>query len=456
MLIMQEAPAGINTFLKAAKLAKTTQEYVVRLMMGFVFHFGRMSASQASGAVPTQARHRGQVTRFLAECRWSRDWSQCLWMATLLLEAERKRAGRWLFLLDQTYCSQQGEKTENTFSTGNRQRRPRKGRRYSKKKHKRRTVHGFVFGLLLTPGGLRLPVCKCYYTKEYCQAKSLPYRTQTQIAAELIAELSVPQTAEVVVVGDTAYEAKTIRQACAARGFFWIAPLNPERVLAGPKGQRPKVKSLVAGFQAQQFVPVRFKPGQGEFAAQRRVSRYRLGPKAKSRTFYVHQERRVVHSVGMAQLVFSTKELPKAGQAVDVQKILMTNALRYRASEVVELYDLRWQIELFFKELKSTLGWHQYRFRRFDAVETWVQTGVTTVLYLEWYRGRQLRRRDLDAQSKEWWRSQRTYGICRAVRQTSEAKELTLLANRLRTRSGRQKVQKCLRAAQPLEYRAAA
>ena len=116
----------------------------------------------------------------------------------------------------------------------------------------------------------------------------------------------------------------------------------------------------------------------------------------------------------------------------------------------------RWQIELFFKELKSTLGWHQYRLRRFDAVETWVQSGVTTVLYLEWYRARQLRRRDLDAKSKEWWRWQRSYGICRAVRQETEAKELTLLADRLQTPSGRRKVQKRLRAAHPLEYRVAA
>ena len=40
-----------------------------------------------------------------------------------------------------------------------------------------------------------------------------------------------------------------------------------------------------------------------------------------------------------------------------------------------------------------------------------------------------MRRRELDAKSKEWWRWQRSYGICRAVRQETEAKELTLLAD---------------------------
>jgi Transposase DDE domain len=459
MMLLQEAPGEIKTFLKGleklAGFGETTRGYVIRLVVGFLFHFGRMSASQAAGAVPAQARHRAQVARFLAECRWSRDWSECLWMATLVLETERKRCGRWVLIFDQTYCSQQGAKTENTYSTGNRERRPAKNRRHSKKKHARRTVHGFVMGLLLTPGGLRLPIGECYYTKDYCKAKGKTYRTQTEIAAELIERVSVPAHADVVVLGDTAYEAESIRQACAARGFTWIVPMNQERVLAGKKGQRPKVRTLLEGLKPEQFVRVRFTPGQGDYAAHRRVSRCRIGPKAKSRTFYVHQERREVHSVGMVTLVFSTKEQPQKGQAVPVQKILISNG-RFRTSELVELYDLRWQIELFFKELKSTLGFHQYRFRRFEAVETWLQTVLTTVLYLEWYRARQLRRRDLDKKSKEWWRWQRTYGISRAIRQTAETTGISLLSKRLRSRSGRRKVQKQLRAAHPLEYRAAA
>jgi hypothetical protein len=459
MLLLQDAPAEIKTFLKplqkAAGYSETRRSYVVRLMLGFLLHFGRMSASRAAEAMPAQARHRGQMARFLATCRWSRDWNELLWMATVALEQERKRGGRWILILDQTYCSQQGDKTENTFSTGNRQRRPAKHRRHSNKKYARRRVHGFVMGLLLTPSGIRLPMSRSYYTKEYCKTKKWSHRTQTEIAAEMIRDVSIPEHAEVVVMGDTAYEAASIREACAERGFSWIVPMNPERVLAGPKGKRPKVRTLLEGLKPEQFVRVRFTPGKGAYAAQRRVSRYRIGPKAKGRTFYVHEERREVHSVGMATLIFSTKEQPKEGRAVSVQKILISNS-RLRVSEVVELYDLRWQIELFFKELKSTLGAHQYRFRRFEAVETWMQTALTTVLYLEWYRARQLRRRDLEEPSKDWWRRQRTYGLSRAIRETAEAAELSLLARRLKTRRGRRQVEKQLREACPAEYRPAA
>src|SRR3989304_3891624 len=111
----------------------------------------------------------------------------------------------------------------------------------------------------------------------------------------------------------------------------------------------------------------------------------------------------------------------------------MTNDPRLPLREVVELYSLRWQIELFFKELKSTLGFHQYKFQRFEAVEGWMKLALTAFLYLEWFRCRQLARRGLSDEEKRWWRCQRTYGLCQAVRLASQQSELHYLADRLKT-----------------------
>jgi hypothetical protein len=402
-----------------------------------------------------RAVHRAAITRFLAKQNWGRDWCLLEQLAEQLLQQEERSRGTWVFIIDQTHCSQQGDKTENTYSTGNRQRRPRKGRRYSKYKHTRKRCHCFVMGLLITPSGLRIPCCRSYHTKEFSKAKKWAYRTQTQLAAELIRRLWTPPQARVVFLGDTAFDAKCIREACAERRFQWIVPMNPERVLAGDK-PRPRVKSLGLGLRTHQMEAVRLQPSKGQGKAQRRLSRSRLGPKVKGRTFYVHEERRDVHSVGNVLLVFSTKELPKAEKAVQVQKILMTNAVELTAREVVELYDLRWQIELFFKELKSTLGLHQYRFRKFVQVENWVQACLITFVYLEWYRALKLGRRKLSQAGRKWWTSQRTYGICQAIRQWAEAYDLEKLEKWSRTKGGRKKLRKILRAARPLEYRAAA
>jgi hypothetical protein len=219
----------------------------------------------------------------------------------------------------------------------------------------------------------------------------------------LVRELPLPDEAAVVVLGDTAYDAAAVRAACGDRGYSWIVPCNPERVLAGPKGQRPKVRSLLKDWPRWSRQTIRLAPSQGPYAVYRRLSAHRIGPKAKPRTYYVHQERRSVHSVGEVRLVFSALKKDLQTATPDEVKILMTNDRRLSVRDVVELYSLRWQIELFFKELKSALGFHQYQFQRFEPVEGWTELALTAFLYLEHYRAQQLRRGVLSAEARRWW-----------------------------------------------------
>jgi hypothetical protein len=454
MVIMQDALPGLKRFLKPVGLNERMSGLVVRCVVAFVMHLGRMAAARAATAVRSEPRHRAQLCRFLGR-KLLRRLSPAAVLRGQLLLLESRRSGTFLFLVDQTLASQQGGKTENTFSTGNRQRRPRKGRRYSKYKHARKSCHCFVKGLLITPSGIRIPFSRSYYTREYCAAKKRPYRTQTELAAEMIGELPLPEGAKVVVLGDTAFDAACIREACGKRKYTWVVPLNPERVLAGPKGKRPKVRSLVNGLKADQLVEIRLHAGKGSYVEQRRVSPWRVGSKVKPRTYYVHQRRQAVHSVGEVQLVFSTQTKPTKNRPVEVQKILMTNDLSLSAKHIVELYGLRWQIELFFKELKSTLGFHQYRFHKFDRVEGWDELNQVTFLYLEWYRARQLQRRDLPEEKKKWWRWQRTHGLCLAVRQAAEDADLEHIAQRLETPNGLRRLRRLLSRALPKESRPA-
>lgn len=452
-MIMQEALPGIKRFLKPVGLKERIQGLTIRCIAAFCLHWGRMSAVQAAGAVRSEPRHRAQICRFLGRKYWYKMRLVAILQAELLAREAKK--GRFLYLTDQTLCSQQGDKTQNTYSSGNRQRRPRKGKRYNKYKHTRKRCHCFVMGLLITPSGIRIPFRRSYYTKDYCEKKGRVYRKQTELAAEMIRELPLPEGADVVVMGDTAFDAEVIREACDQRHYKWIVPMNPERVLAGPK-PRPKVWSLAKGLTAEQLKAVRLYPQRGEYVARRRLSAYRIGPKVKPRTFYAHKESRDVHSVGKVLLVFSTREKPIAGQQPNVQKILMTNVCTLKAAEVIELYDLRWQIELFFKELKSTLGFDQYRFRKFEQVEGWLDMTLATFLYLEWYRAVQLARANLSKEEKERWRRQRTHGLCMAIRQATDQADLDYLAEATRSPGGIRRLRRKLREATQQEYRAAA
>ena len=137
----------------------------------------------------------------------------------------------------------------------------------------------------------------------------------------------------------------------------------------------------------------------------------------------------------------------------DDVKILMTNATNRSVSEIIDLYTLRWQIELFFKELKSTLGFSQYQFQRFEAVNAWAEIIITTVLFLEQMRAKRLLNRRLSKERRKWWQAQRMHGLCEAFRQECEARELKYLSGRLKTPGGIAKLKRLLIAALPTEYR---
>jgi hypothetical protein len=448
--MMAQSVPELKPFVKRLGLRKRAQGMFIRVVAAFMLHVGRMTASEAAGTIQTDPCHRAQVCRSLGRKFWGK-YRPLETLRAVALACETGK-GRWIFLLDQTLHSQQGKKVENTYSTGNHKRRPRHGRRYSKYKYAGKSCHCFVMGLLITPSGMRIPCFKPFYTKDYCKQKNRPFRKQTELAADLIRELPLPEGAEVIVLGDTAFDAETIRDACKDRGYSWITPVNSERVLAGAK-PRPKVSSLVSGFKPSQFHTIRLFAGQGELAVYRRLSRYRMGPKVKPRTYYAYQERREVQSVGMVQLVFSTRKSPRETGKIEVEKILMTGNLRLSTRMIVELYNLRWQIELFFKEMKSTLGMVQYRFRQFERVERWVEMALVTFLYLEWYRAKQLARRGLSEKERKWWEWQRAHGLCQAIRQRAAAADLKYLAERLETPGGAQRLRRELKNAFPAEYR---
>ena len=464
MVIMQDALPGIKRLLKGLKLSEAAERHVVGFFVAFLMRVGRMSAATASTSVRISPRHRAQAMRFLErECR-KKDLNLLMHMADLLMSFELSRRGRWLLIVDQTYCSQQGFKTENTFTHGERAKSGKDRRRH--KKSTKRSCHCFVMGLLITPGGLRLPLYRSYYTKSYIQAQNekrakngkplLEYRKQTQLAADLVRSAPIPDSAQVVVLGDNAFDADLFLETCEQKKYSWIVCMNHSRVLKQKKQQQQKVSSLAAVFKAEQFVPIKLTPGKERFEAQRRIAACRVGRKAKTRTFYAHVERLTVQGPGEVQVVFSVMQQPKRGKPVEIQKKLMTNDLTLSAAMIVELYDLRWQIELFFKELKSTLGFHQYRFRNFRKVERWVELCLATFLYLEWYRAEKLARRDLSKEAKKWWRWQRSHGLRIAVRQETEEKELDRIANYTKTKGGIRKLKKILRDARPLEQRQAA
>jgi len=408
----------------------------------------------AASVIENKPLHRAQTSRFLR--RYRRQIANLLSIIVGRMLHGENWKGRYLFILDSTMVGLQGTTSQNTYSTGNRKPRKAKNRRYKKYKYSTRSCHCFVFGLLITPGGLRVPVYLPYYTRRYAKSKKLKHRTQAQLAAQLITELCVGEGVDMIVLGDTAFDAKVVRKICQQRGYRWITPVNTNRVFAGPRGKRPRVSTRIKQLSKGRFDTIRINPSVGSYRDQRRLSRHRAGSKKTTRTYYVCSEKREVHSVGKVMLVFSSTKPIKGKAKRESTKILMTNATHLSARQVVELYALRWQIELLFKELKSTLGLHQYQFKHFDSVESWVGLVLITFCYLEWTRSRKLNDRRLSSETRKTWGYQRSYGVRQAVLTGIQIRHHQWVSKRLKSEHGRKTLAKTYTAILSREYRCAA
>jgi hypothetical protein len=442
-MILYHSLPRFKSFLAPAALSPAAYGHVLRFVLCFLFHPGRMSVAKVAAFLRSDLRVLGTLTRFLAQ--------RCPSLGVLaaaqqsLLAVPCRRDGLWFFLVDSTFNGQQGQRPQNTFSRGNTQARKRKSNR-KQYKHHRRSCHGFVFGVLLRPDGVRIPYWLPYYTRDYCQLLRVPYLTQTQLAAELLRDLTLPAAEQLVVLGDTAFEAESIRRVCEAHDAHWVVPLNPERRLAGPKPRR-QVRALLKELSAASFTRIRLEPSSDAYAKQRRAARCRRRSMRKGRSYWVHSRIAEVHSVGRVVLLFSNKEAPHEGETLKADKVLISNATEASVSELLSWYGLRWQVELFFKELKSELKLGQYRFVQFRQVEGWVELCVLSLAYLEWYRAKQLQQRDLPEEERQEWEAARTHGLKEKLRAQLEQEELTTMQRWLGSARGRHRLKTYLRAA---------
>ena len=321
MLIMQDALPLFKSFLKPVSLKQQARQLVLRCVIAFLMHLGKMSASRVASSVSNDARHR----EFKSVDSWDAAiGGDAISSANCVLNCLKWKHGKGRSSstsIKPTVASKvSSPKTRSSAA----KKQSTQEEQEEAEEVRAAVVSLFRDGLADYPQRIRLPFSVSYYTEAYCKAKKIAYRKQTELAAQLIRQLPLPPEAHVVVLGDTAFDAKAIRTACEERKFSWIVPINPERVLAGEK-PRPKVSSLSEDLTADQMVCLKVHPGKGKYVDYRRISRYRIGPKFKPRTYYVHEESRDVHSVGKVRLFFSTTKAPAQGHRVEVQKTLMTN-----------------------------------------------------------------------------------------------------------------------------------
>ena len=167
-------------------------------------------------------------------------------------------------------------------------------------------------------------------------------------------------------------------------------------------------------------------------------------------SYDIDSECRQVSPLGEAQVVYAWKTpvytpRPRMDQRQFVA--LVTNHLRMSPKRVVELYELRWQIEVFFREMKGQLGLSDYQGSQFESCERYLTLTLLGFLVLEyeWLRG--LQGQSANEEPACDWAAARTSALLQVVRRETTRQDVHWLRDCLKTPSGRRRLKKALKRA---------
>jgi len=362
------------------------QRYLPVLLLNLMLSTQKPSMRQIGTFFLRFCRDKANVDRFLN----NEDFDSLALLTAgiqLLLQQENvRKAHQWVVIIDTTH--------KRTTRKPKRAKKGKKPKRANSIKYKDKGKQGtgsqtqlWVMGLILTDSGARIPLPrKSYWTKKACKQYHLKYRSQVDLARELLQDVHPTADTEVIVVYDSFFEGSKLDKYCEKRQFTYVTPADSARKIAAEDGTPSEQGVLALGenLPASEFTPLVLTAKNEQYAAFRRSLRQKT---KRTRRCYAVQKRTLhISKLGLRTVVFSKKEHKTKTQNSVTFKALITNSLTLSAAQIIELYELRWEIELFFKELKQSLHFTAYSFDDFAACERWVDLVLLAFVFLEYER----------------------------------------------------------------------
>ncbi|MBM3210926.1 transposase [Candidatus Poribacteria bacterium] len=323
------------------------------------------------------SRNYANVTRLFLDSRSKSSISRCFTDSVfpgfvmqehlyerLLTEASSISGKTAHIIIDSTAQKKQGKKMENTIIY-------KKG--YT-------CDHFFVMGMVYFPGTqVRIPLPRrLYHTKAYCRKHNIKYRTQVQLAEMMLRYAVLPKDMKVVVVFDSFFPSKSLIDMIKQKGYHFVCSAKKNRVDSETgKPLNEICEEHISKGHIKDRVDIRV-PSKRSRYNHSSAERY------ETKTFITYTEKHTISKMGEVKVVFSHKE-GKNVQLKDMRYIL-TDMLDLTTSQILTIYTYRWQIELFFKELKSYLGFGNYQMLTFKAIIRHVDCVIMAFMYLEHLR----------------------------------------------------------------------
>lgn len=396
-IILQFPKSAIYFFRFTRKwVNKSVYRHIITMVLAMILLRGHRTLGNMS-RLYLYSRHKSSISRCLSESVFPGFIMQEHLYNRLLKEAlEIPGARRRAYIIIDT--------------TANRKRSGKMDNRIIYKKGYTST-HFFVMGILYFPDtGARIPLPRrLYRTKSYSRKHGYKYRTQIQLAENMIRYANLPDDIEVIVLFDTLFSSESFIKLLRRKGYHFVCSVKDNRVdLVTGKQLKVIIKQHISEGQLNTRVDVRIPSKRSEYG-HKSAQRY------ETKKYVTYTEKFSISKMGDVQIVFSRK----ADDAKSLMKYIATDMLSLTTHEILTIYSYRWQIELFFKELKSYLGLSDYQVLSFRSIIRHVDIVIMAFMYLEHLRLCKLKEHPKD---KHWLYArtlQMSYVLQHEVRMTN-------------------------------------
>jgi len=316
---------------------------------------------------------------------------------TLKIPNDRKGIKRTVYIIiDSTAQKKRSKKMENTIIY-------KKGRT---------SDHFFVMGILYFPDtNVRIPLPRrLYRTKGYCKKHKCKYRSQVQLAEMMIRNANLPADMQVTVIFDSYFPSEKVINTIRNKGYHFVCSVKDNRVSSSGNQLRLICQERIASGLLKNRIQIRVMSKRSQYA-------HKSAQKYETKEYITYTEKLSISKMGYVQLVFSHKEGVNPEQKN--LRYIATDILNINTYEILTIYSYRWQIELYFKELKSYLGLGNYQMLPFQAIVRHVDCVIMAFMYLEHERIRKLQK---EPNSMQWLYArtlQMSYVIGHEVRMTT-------------------------------------
>jgi SRSO17 transposase len=316
---------------------------VLMYILGLLICFHKKNATNIASLY--ERKHKSSFTRMLNRKNIADHYFLELSANQVISELAIKPGETIYLIIDSTYKNKRGKKLHNLkkFGLGN---------------GKYVWGHCLVFGIIYYRGH-RIPIAaKPYKSKEFCRKTNREFYTQVELGVQIVNDFVPPDGVEVIVLFDSFFSGKKMVDKVNNKGFGYVSVLAKNRVIKSHDDIHisERIEQLI---QKDDFEKISFTH------------------KGRKKTYFMHREELTISKCGNVVVVFSGRE-----KTLRKVKALVSNMLHLSAVAVSKHYSFRWEIEIFFKELKQYLGLGDYQVRPYRAAVRHIRLVCMAYLFL--------------------------------------------------------------------------